>query len=487
MRYYYRLLFFISVSPAVHGLTAQTTGSVTKTTSATYRYLLDPDADGFITESGAAFTSGTTEISEFEVIPGSVRGWSEMADVDETGSDVTPKCGNVDLVADDDGGGYGYYNIVDPTPGTPTSGDEYLLLRFRIGSDPGTANYGYNFLIDNDARFGGADPNTTCGNQGFEREIIYSTGGGTAGVSVYDVDGTTGRNSTTCNRCLTKNDVQYARAGSAGGCTTSTPTFITIPVPLAPLGIASNLAAADFYITMATSSAGNGTTILGGGNTKDYGGINQSGSLCNCTTGSACEIFDCRTQCINARFTGILPVDLTYFNAEATARDVRVRWATSAENNNDFFEVEHSRDGLRFLPLARLSSTGNADTPSEYDYVHADPAPGIHYYRLRQVDYDGSVTRSAVAVVAFGGTAPFDFALTPTVLRGGELRLERFGTKWSSRARVLIFDAMGRRVFDRAALPGRTLRLPVAELRPGNYIVQLRDGVHARARRFVKQ
>ena len=167
-----------------------TAGAITKAhSSSTYDLMLDPDSDGYITETGSAFPNGTTEMSEFEILPNSITGWVEIQDVSETDSDITPNCGNSDLIQDDDGGDFAFYNIIDPTPLVPSGGDEYIIFRFRLAKSP-NGNFGYNFLVDNDAAYGsGTDINSICGNRGFEREVQFANAGGKKGVSVYDVDG----------------------------------------------------------------------------------------------------------------------------------------------------------------------------------------------------------------------------------------------------------------------------------------------------------
>lgn len=472
------------------GVDAQTSvpGQVTTAVSTSFQSILDPNGDGYITKSGGAFTNGFNEIDEFEVHPFSIGGWQELANIDETQSDVNPNCSNVDLIPDDDGGGYGYFTVIDSTPALPQSGDEYLIIRFRTANTLSSGNFAYNILLDTDEKYGtGIDPNATCGNQGFEREVIFSTGGSTAGVSVYDVDGSITHVGTTCNKCILKADVQEAKASGTGGCAKGSSTFVSVPVPLSYLGMPSTRARSPLYVTMASSASGNGTTILGGGNTKDYGGINSSGTACGCSTGTSCEIFDCQTNCINSAFVATLPVTMTYFNAEVTPRDVRVRWGTSSEVDSRYFEVEHSRDGVRFAAIGRVYSRGGRARRTDYEYLHAAPAAGTHYYRLRQVDHDGASVTGNMKAVRYGRHAGTDFAVVPTLLQGGELRLQRFGAAWSDRAEVSIVDVMGRMVVPALQFVGTALSVDVSHLRPGGYVVRLQEDGKLAARRFVKQ
>lgn len=117
--------------------------------------LLDPNGDGYITASGAPFTSGTTELAELGVLPGGVTDWVPIFDLTEAGSDVTPSCSFSDLAtdADADGGDFAFWNITDPTPGTPTSGDEHMVLRVRT-ADAAGGTVGLNVIFSTDGRYG---------------------------------------------------------------------------------------------------------------------------------------------------------------------------------------------------------------------------------------------------------------------------------------------------------------------------------------------
>ena len=144
---------------------------------------LDPDGDGFITVSGGALTSVTTERSEFEAPTDLVGDWVEIFDVAEANGDVNPICSASDITPDGDGGNAGYWDLTDPTPLAPRSGDEHLVLRMRVADEP-QGNAGFSFVLSTDGLYGaGVDPNAVAGNQGFQYEILFTSGGGGKGVS----------------------------------------------------------------------------------------------------------------------------------------------------------------------------------------------------------------------------------------------------------------------------------------------------------------
>jgi hypothetical protein len=105
---------------------------------------------------------------------------------------------------------------------------------------------------------------------------------------------------------------------------------------------------------------------------------------------------------------GPLPVVLTVFDAKTAGADVRLSWTTASEVNNAYFDVERSTDGQTYTQLGRLAGHGTALVASTYDYLDAGVAgrlTGLVYYRLRQVDQDGTATYSLVRTVSLTGAS----------------------------------------------------------------------------------
>jgi hypothetical protein len=77
----------------------------------------------------------------------------------------------------------------------------------------------------------------------------------------------------------------------------------------------------------------------------------------------------------------------------------RLTWATASEKNNAGFAIEASANGHVFHRLGWVVGQGTATRPSNYQFddgtLAAYPGPVV-YYRLRQVDQDGSETFSPV-------------------------------------------------------------------------------------------
>ncbi|MBT2557233.1 T9SS type A sorting domain-containing protein [Hymenobacter sp. ISL-91] len=94
-----------------------------------------------------------------------------------------------------------------------------------------------------------------------------------------------------------------------------------------------------------------------------------------------------------------LPVTLVSFTAQAHPSGVKLDWATATELNNDYFEVQRSANGQNFAPITKIAGSGTTSSGAKYSFIDTTPLAGSNYYRLRQVDRDGSEAFSAVAVV----------------------------------------------------------------------------------------
>lgn len=136
----------------------------------------------------------------------------------------------------------------------------------------------------------------------------------------------------------------------------------------------------------------------------------------------------------------LLPIDLTYFTAEAEDDHVDLKWQTASEQNNDFFTLERSTDLSDWEVISTIDGAGNSNSEINYNSIDTDPMPGVSYYRLKQTDFDGKYEYSPVRSVNFNTRKvievypnPFDSQLT---LKGGNYELEM----------ISIFNMIGKDV-----------------------------------------
>jgi hypothetical protein len=90
-----------------------------------------------------------------------------------------------------------------------------------------------------------------------------------------------------------------------------------------------------------------------------------------------------------------LPITLLRFNAVVNNnKSVKLTWATASEYNNDRFEIEHSIDGSNFRKIGSLKGKLKSTELNEYVFNHEATNSGINYYRLKQIDVDGTYSYS---------------------------------------------------------------------------------------------
>lgn len=97
-----------------------------------------------------------------------------------------------------------------------------------------------------------------------------------------------------------------------------------------------------------------------------------------------------------------LPVELTYFGAENLERSVVLNWTTNSEIENDRFEIQASRDGFVFQSIGEVQGQGNTSAVTTYSFADDRVGDGVTYYRLKQIDFDGTTAYSDVKVIDRG-------------------------------------------------------------------------------------
>jgi len=84
-----------------------------------------------------------------------------------------------------------------------------------------------------------------------------------------------------------------------------------------------------------------------------------------------------------------LPIELLSFIGFNQTKENVLEWETSSENNNNFFTLERSEDGLNWQIINITNGAGNSINNIKYNYIDFEYNNVINYYRLSQTDYDG--------------------------------------------------------------------------------------------------
>ncbi len=177
------------------------------------------------------------------------------------------------------------------------------------------------------------------------------------------------------------------------------------------------------------------------------------------------------------------PVTLTNFTVSPKEKNVSISWTTASEENNDYFSLEHSTDGVNYTEINYAKGAGTSFAQNNYEYTHRNPAKGTNYYRLVQVDYNRSMTYSPVKVIEF--VTGDLFTLNPTLAKGEVLLT--FNEDFSRNATIEIFDLVGRKIITEQIAGNESNRtIDVSNFQNGHYLVRMQAAGQVQSARFVK-
>lgn len=98
--------------------------------------------------------------------------------------------------------------------------------------------------------------------------------------------------------------------------------------------------------------------------------------------------------------SSLLPVDFVNYSTKANYENdrVEVKWTTASEQNSTSFSIERSYNGYDFLSIGSVIAAGNSDNINNYVFYDNTPILGNSYYRIKQIDVDGTYTFTNVMV-----------------------------------------------------------------------------------------
>jgi hypothetical protein len=226
-------------------------------------------------------------------------------------------------------------------------------------------------------------------------------------------------------------------------------------------------------------TGGNGSTIV---STNGYNGqVNSTGSI---TLNGSGQIFgsmaDCPTGPCSTSANSPLPIILIYFRAALTGGTVKIDWATAAEINNDYFVIEKSANGKDYTAMTTINGAGNSTSNNYYNTVDERPYSPISYYRLKQVDFNGTTTYSKVVALRISGK-DFESMNIQSDYGNGSIRVT-LGGIYKGKADYRLSDALGNIIASNIiqAVDGVTeIKIDASRLARGVYYFNIRNAGEA--------
>jgi hypothetical protein len=185
----------------------------------------------------------------------------------------------------------------------------------------------------------------------------------------------------------------------------------------------------------------------------------------------------------------LLPMDLINFEAKRIEKEVQLNWITQNEVDVNYYTLEKSSDGVQFEAINDQQAKGNGrSNDNSYDYLDTRPYVGINYYRLGQVDIDGTQTYSRVVAINFEAKPQPVITLAPNPAYNN-LTVD-YTTSEEGAISIEVYDVIGQLMSNSTDLPvekgGNKILLNVKEYPNGVYILRVKQGGQATTRRFVK-
>jgi hypothetical protein len=188
-----------------------------------------------------------------------------------------------------------------------------------------------------------------------------------------------------------------------------------------------------------------------------------------------------------------LPVELSSFTATIIKGEVILKWQTATETNNFGFEVEKSSNNLNFENIGFIPGFGTTTEPKSYSFIDPNVVNGNYYYRLKQIDYDGTFEYSDIVQVNYGGSLTFSLDQNyPNPFNPStkiKYTISSVGTSLMKFVQLKIFDVLGNEITtlvnEEKPAGEYEVEFNGASLPSGIYFYQMNAGEFTETRKMV--
>lgn len=332
---------------------------------------------------------------------------------------------------------------------------------FYVGDNPGNGNYDRNVAgIGRDAS-GGSNPQfdpSTCAGMGIQSvagldNTDYILAGHAFPLNsevTTDVAGITGTNVSRWQR------IWYIDITNTGAANTTTMTFDMSDAGMTGvnLGVTSN-----YILVYRPGQTGSWTEI----------------AVANSIAGDQI-LFTNQSLTLDGYYTlatkdftvSPLPVELVYFDATLHNAQVVLNWQTASEFNSSYFDVLRSDNGENWASIGTVAANGTSQITLDYSFLDKFPLSGVSYYRLKQVDQNGSFHLSDIQSIN-NSRKINQVKIYPNPTDNGLVTV----VSDEPITRILIYNALGQVIFETKPDSDDTYLLDTQSFESGMYQINL--------------
>ena len=242
-------------------------------------------------------------------------------------------------------------------------------------------------------------------------------------------------------------------------------------------------------VSIGAASQIKGTFISHGGACTSGAGANVEGRMFSTSgaIGFSTGVIYGSQVCVRARSP--LPVELLRFTVIAKDVSVQLGWATATEINNDYFEVERSADGIKFISIDKINGAGNSAQILNYSTVDNTPLMGISYYRLKQTDYNKKATYSIINSVRFDGRKHIICNIYPNPTDGLSFNFQTTRSD-NEDVMVVVHDMLGKEIYSKLTIANTNNQnvhaiVPSQKHKPGAYLITATSGSETYKKKLI--
>ena len=169
----------------------------------------------------------------------------------------------------------------------------------------------------------------------------------------------------------------------------------------------------------------------------------------------------------------VFPVDWLSFSGKPTEEQILLDWSTASEEDNDYFVIERLHpDQQKFIALGERAGNGTVAITQNYAWIDRAPLSGTNYYRIKQVDFDGSFSYSETIAINWEGKDLVQLFPNPASDQV-QLRLNRL---WEEDLQIVLTNSLGQQqILSSTAFGDYQRSIDVSSLRSGVYYLQIRS------------
>ncbi len=176
-----------------------------------------------------------------------------------------------------------------------------------------------------------------------------------------------------------------------------------------------------------------------------------------------------------------LPIDLKSFKLVKIHKSTNLIWTTSYENSSSHFLIQRSFDGVSFETIGQIKSVGNSNITNNYSFLDEQPKKGNNYYRLVQVDLDGTKNTYKMEMMHMPYEKGFELLNTVLDQSNSELQIRSDVEKYN----LSVYSITGHKVMELQNV-AYDQTLDTKTLAKGTYIIHLEGNGAINSLKFIK-